>query len=271
MFWMPLALWFTTYVGMPLTYAFGCAFATEQYTVSSGGYYIEFTEDIGSLVVYSDFGSVGGGGCVGWLDVTGMESLDEANKAAKAIYAAEGKNAAVWKDKGGDYEAAVTSIAANGKTVEEKGLGGEKNRDLILSLNREQLKALPPLTILTPHPAEYHRMAADESPADFSSRIGVVLVLKGHPTHIFMPDGRQYICPWGNSGMATAGSGDVLTGILCGLLAQGYTSEETALLGTSLHALAGDAAADRLGEHSVVASDIIDNLPDAFSVIKAKA
>lgn len=85
---------------MAVACAFGCAFATEQYTVSSGGYYIEFTEDIGSLVVYSDFGSVGGGGCVGWLDVTGMESLDEANKAAKAIYAAEGKNAAVWKDKG---------------------------------------------------------------------------------------------------------------------------------------------------------------------------
>lgn len=141
----------------------------------------------------------------------------------------------------------------------------------ILSLNREQLKALPPLAILTPHPAEYHRMAADESPADFSSRLGVVLVLKGHPTHIFMPDGRQYICPWGNSGIATAGSGDVLTGILCGLLAQGYTPEETALLGTSLHALAGDAVADRLGEHSVMASDIIENLPNAFSVIKAKA
>lgn len=137
----------------------------------------------------------------------------------------------------------------------------------ILSLNKEQLRALPPLTILTPHLAEYRRMADEESPADFSRRLGIILLLKGHPTRIYFPDGRAYSCPWGNSGMATAGSGDVLTGVLCALLAQKYTPEEAALLGTALHSIAGDKASQSLGEDSVIASDIISHLPLAFRAI----
>ena len=137
----------------------------------------------------------------------------------------------------------------------------------ILSLNKEQLKALPSLTILTPHLAEYRRMANEESPADFARRLGIILLLKGHPTRIYFPDGRAYSCPWGNSGMATAGSGDVLTGILCGFLAQKYTQEEAVLLGAALHSIAGDKSAQSLGEHSVIASDIISNLPLAFRTI----
>lgn len=133
-----------------------------------------------------------------------------------------------------------------------------------IGLDSTLLDVLPASAILTPHPAEYKRMAADEEPRLFAQHHGVVLVLKGHPTHIFTPEGNEYICPWGNSGMGTAGSGDVLTGIIAGLLAQSYVPLEAALLGVSLHALAGDAAAAELGEHSLVASDIIRFLPAAF-------
>lgn len=126
---------------------------------------------------------------------------------------------------------------------------------------------VPAGAVLTPHPAEYRRMAGDEAPERFAQRHGVYLVLKGHPTHIFTPDSDCFICPWGNSGMGTAGSGDVLTGIIVGLLAEGYLPLDAALLGVSLHALAGDAAAVEMGEHSLIASDIIAHLPAAFLLI----
>lgn len=136
-----------------------------------------------------------------------------------------------------------------------------------ISIDSSLLSVLPASTILTPHPAEYRRIAGEEAPQLFAQRHRVVLVLKGHPTHIYAPDGAEYTCPWGNNGMGTAGSGDVLTGIIVGLLAQGYASLEAALLGVSLHALAGDAAAYELGEPSLVASDIIRFLPAAFKQV----
>lgn len=129
------------------------------------------------------------------------------------------------------------------------------------------LTSLPEKAILTPHPAEYRRMAGDEEPHLFAARHKAVLVLKGHPTRIFTPDGGNFECPWGNSGMGTAGSGDVLTGIVVALLAQGYDPVEAALLGVSLHALSGDCAAADKGEHSLVASDLIGYLPAAFRLV----
>lgn len=136
-----------------------------------------------------------------------------------------------------------------------------------LALQPALFSMLPEDAVLTPHPAEYRRMAADEAPQRFAQRLGVYLVLKGHPTHVYTPDGGCYECPWGNSGMGTAGSGDVLTGIIVALLAEGYAPRESALLGVSLHALAGDAAACSLGEHSLMASDIIAHLPEAFKCL----
>lgn len=133
-----------------------------------------------------------------------------------------------------------------------------------IALDGSLLSALPVSAVLTPHPAEYRRIAGDEQPHHFAEQHGVLLVLKGHPTRIYTPDGDEYTCPWGNSGMGTAGSGDVLTGIIVGLLAQSYVPLAAALLGVSLHALSGDAAARELGEHSLVASDLIRFLPDAF-------
>lgn len=126
---------------------------------------------------------------------------------------------------------------------------------------------MPSGAVLTPHPAEFRRMAGEEAADSFAQRLGIHLVLKGHPTRIFTPDGDCYICPWGNSGMGTAGSGDVLTGIIVALLAAGYTPCDAALLGVSLHALAGDAAAAEVGEHSLIASDIIAHLPAAFFLL----
>ena len=80
---------------------------------------------------------------------------------------------------------------------------------------------------------------------------------------ICMPDGDVAFNPTGNAGMATAGSGDVLTGILLGLLARGYLPQEAALLGAYLHGLAGDFAADKLGMESMTAGDIVEALPEA--------
>lgn len=96
-----------------------------------------------------------------------------------------------------------------------------------------------------------------------------VIVLKGHHTFIATPSGKGYFNNTGNAGMATAGSGDVLTGILTGLLAQGYTSTEAAILGVYLHGLAGDVAAKKLSEEAMIAGDIIENIGEAFLKISS--
>ena len=133
----------------------------------------------------------------------------------------------------------------------------------ILSHNPSWADDIPDGTIITPHKGEQKRLR--------NAGINLnkfILVDKGHPTKIILPSKDIYTCPYGNDGMATAGSGDVLTGIITGLLAQGYDSESAAILGVTLHALAGDAATAALGSHSVIASDIIDFLPEAFKIIR---
>lgn len=137
----------------------------------------------------------------------------------------------------------------------------------ILAADPSLLDLLPPWSILTPHPGEWHRLAGGVSPVEFAIEHGVIVVAKGHPTTIYFADGTATHCPWGNNGMGTAGSGDVLTGVIVALLAQGYSSSAAAVLGVALHALAGDAAALDLGPHSVTASDIIAHLPSAFRTL----
>ena len=134
----------------------------------------------------------------------------------------------------------------------------------ILSLHPDWLALLPQGTIITPHPLEYRRLVEAGACMD-----NVILVLKGHPTTITIPGDTppQYVCPYGNDGMGTAGSGDVLTGIILGLLAQGYPSRDAAILGVSLHAISGDIASEALGRHSLIASDLTDYLPQAFKLI----
>lgn len=145
----------------------------------------------------------------------------------------------------------------------------------ILGENKTWLSFLPPGSILTPHPKEFERIASKstnsldrlELQKQFSAKYNVFVILKGAFTSITSPDGRCYFNPTGNPGMASGGSGDVLTGILLGLLAQGYSPLTTCLAGTFLHGLAGDLAAVKRGYESLIASDIIDNLGKAFRMV----
>ena len=134
----------------------------------------------------------------------------------------------------------------------------------------ELLKRRKAVTVLTPHEGEFLRLGGDLSKgreaaaAAFSEKYGVYLVLKGHRTVVAAPDRRVAVNSTGNSGMATAGSGDVLTGIITALLARGYDQRDACAIGMYLHGLAGDIAAKELGKESLIASDIINYLPKAF-------
>jgi ADP-dependent NAD(P)H-hydrate dehydratase / NAD(P)H-hydrate epimerase len=145
----------------------------------------------------------------------------------------------------------------------------------ILSEHQSMLAKLPPFSILTPHPKEFERLFG-KSANDYerlqlarkkARELQVVIVLKGHHSLIAMPGGKAYFNSTGNAGMATGGSGDVLTGILTSLLAQGYRPGEAALFGVFLHGLAGDYAADAKSQEAMIASDIIAFLPEAFKAL----
>jgi len=135
----------------------------------------------------------------------------------------------------------------------------------ILSINKGWFSLIPERAILTPHPKEFERLAGKTENSFFrlkkqielSEEHKCIIVLKGAHTSITTPEGNVFFNSTGNPGMATAGSGDVLTGILLSLLAQGYTPENAAVLGVYLHGLAGDIAAEELCYESIIASDII--------------
>ena len=130
---------------------------------------------------------------------------------------------------------------------------------------------LPKNTVLTPHPMEWQRLTAhdpDADPCDYAQRNSLYIILKGHATRVFTPQGNIFANTTGNSGMATAGSGDVLTGILLSLLAQGYSHEVACRLGVWLHGKAGDIAAAHLSEEAMIASDIVEHLPAAFRTLR---
>lgn len=143
----------------------------------------------------------------------------------------------------------------------------------ILANHRAWMQQLPKGIILTPHPKEFDRMAGNISndcyerltkAREMAERLGVYIMLKGHNTALCLPDGHVYFNSTGNAGMATAGSGDVLTGIITALLARGYNTKDAALVGMYLHGLAGDLAMKSTSKESLIASDIIDYLPQAF-------
>jgi NAD(P)H-hydrate epimerase len=104
----------------------------------------------------------------------------------------------------------------------------------------------------------------------FAKETNTYLVLKGVPTVIAAPDGRAFINPTGNPGMASAGAGDVLTGMISGLLGQNRDPLHACILGVYLHGLAGDIAASQKGQHSLIATDIIESIPAAFHWLKAQ-
>ncbi|NQV03500.1 MAG: NAD(P)H-hydrate dehydratase [Bacteroidia bacterium] len=145
----------------------------------------------------------------------------------------------------------------------------------ILGENKTWLSFLAPGCILTPHPKEFERIAGTSTDdfernrlqRELSFRYSCYIVLKGANTSITTPDGKCFFNTSGNPGMATGGSGDVLTGIITGLMAQHYKPLEACLLGVYLHGLAGDLAADELGYEALIAGDLIDNLGNAFLTI----
>lgn len=145
----------------------------------------------------------------------------------------------------------------------------------MLAKNPQLLKILPKNSILTPHHKEFERLVGKwrndneriNKQLAFSKQHYVIVVFKGPNTTISTPQGGIYFNTTGNPGMAKGGSGDVLTGLLTGILAQGYSSLETAQLGIYLHGLAGDYAASTKGYHAMIASDIIEYLPDSYKSI----
>ncbi len=142
----------------------------------------------------------------------------------------------------------------------------------ILSANKMLFKNMPSGSVLTPHPKEFERMAGKSKNSfdrlqlqkAFSKKHQCITLVKGAHTSIATPDGRVFFNTTGNPGMATGGSGDVLTGMISALVAQKYEPLEAAIIGVYLHGLAGDLAAEKLGQEAMLPSDIIDHISDAY-------
>ena len=150
----------------------------------------------------------------------------------------------------------------------------------ILGSHKAWMQQLPKGLILTPHPKEFDRISGSRSSDDYERlmkavdmavRLQLFIILKGHYSALCLPDGKVVFNSTGNSGMATAGTGDVLTGIITGLLARGYHQREACQLGMYLHGLAGDLAMREKGKESLVASDVIEKIPAAFRYLEEEA
>ncbi len=146
----------------------------------------------------------------------------------------------------------------------------------ILAKDKNLLGNLKPNTIITPHPKEFERLfgefTSSEDRLEFMQQYSVekriIVILKGANTCISLPNGELIFNVIGNPGMATGGSGDVLTGIITALLAQDYSVSDAAKIGVYVHALAGDFAKEVKGETALIASDIIDNLGTVFKMLE---
>jgi NAD(P)H-hydrate epimerase len=145
-----------------------------------------------------------------------------------------------------------------------------------LGMNKEWLELIPQDSIITPHPKEFDALVTPststyeriEKAKKLARDYRIYVILKGHHTAICTPEGHTYLNTSGNAGMATAGSGDVLTGIILSLLCQHYTPREACLLGVFLHGRAGDIYAEENCEESLTASDIIQYIPKAIRSLK---
>lgn len=150
-----------------------------------------------------------------------------------------------------------------------------------LDLLRVTCRGLRVMRILTPHLGEFSRLIGKSTAyiqknreilaKSFAADYNIVLVLKGHKTIVAAPGGKIYVNPTGNPGMATAGSGDVLTGMIAALLGQGLNGFEAAKSGVYLHGLAGDSAAKEKTQAGMIASDIIEGIPKAIKVANTLA
>lgn len=142
----------------------------------------------------------------------------------------------------------------------------------MLGMDRKMLKHVPKQSILTPHPKEFERLVGKftnsferlKMQKEFSRKHDCITLVKGAYTTICTPDEEVYFNSTGNPGMATGGSGDVLTGMLASLLGQGYEPIEAAVLGTYLHGLAGDKAAEKWGQEAMLPTDLIEHIGEAY-------
>jgi len=182
------------------------------------------------------------------------------------------KYAAVGMGPGLGLEEATKGVVTKIITRYKKPMVIDADALNALAGEPESLHHLPPYSILTPHPKEFERLFG-VSANDFeritvaqqkAKELSVIIVLKGHHTFIALPNGTAYFNNTGNAGMAKGGSGDVLTGILTSLIAQGYEPTHAAILGVYIHGLAGDFAAKELSKEAMTAGDIIRFLPEAF-------
>lgn len=147
----------------------------------------------------------------------------------------------------------------------------------IIAKNPKILKKTKAKVIITPHPGELARLTRKKIEyiqnnrpkvaRDFAKEYTCIVVLKGHRTVVADPSGEIYLNPTGNPGMASAGVGDVLCGMIAALIGQGLSQFEAAALGVYLHGLAGDLAAREKGEASLIASDLVEKIPYALQKI----
>lgn len=146
----------------------------------------------------------------------------------------------------------------------------------ILSKNKSYLKSIPQNSILTPHPKEFERLFGETADSfertilakKKAKQLDVIIILKGHHTQIFLPDGSVYYNNTGNSGMAKRGSGDALTGILTALLSQKFSPKEVAIMGVWLHGKAGDLAAEKMSKEAMLPSDLINEIGNVYLKLK---
>ncbi len=154
------------------------------------------------------------------------------------------------------------------KTQAHKSFVVDADAITILGKNKHLLDSIPENSVLTPHPKEFERLVGKtknnferlNKQIDFSKKYRVIIILKGAYSSISFPDGRVYFNPTGNPGMATGGSGDVLTGIILGLLAQNYKPEDAAIIAAFFHGMAADTAEKEIGQNALIASDLIKYL-----------
>jgi NAD(P)H-hydrate epimerase len=145
----------------------------------------------------------------------------------------------------------------------------------IIGQQHDLLSRLPRGSVITPHPKEFSRIFGENTNSMIqldnariqAMRYGINIVLKGHYTAVIDAEGECWYNITGNPGMATGGSGDVLTGLITGLLAQGYQPHEAAVMGVYLHGLAGDIAAGKHSQEAMIAGDIVENLGAAFASV----
>lgn len=142
----------------------------------------------------------------------------------------------------------------------------------ILAQNSESIKLLPKNSIITPHPKEFARLFGETKNSferlnlaiQKARELQIFIIVKDHHTQVVTPEGKVFYNITGNSGLAKGGSGDVLLGVVTSLLVQGYSSEDASIFGVWLHGKAADFAVEKSAKESMLATDVIDSLPDVF-------